>query len=250
MEWSFVVALVALAIGAIAQRTVGMGFGLVVTPVMVLAVGPLEAVLVVNVFGIVACAMIIGRVWRDIDWRGLAWLVLPAIACTIPGILLARAADGDVLKIAVGVLALVGVAVSAGFTRTERSFDGPGLRVPTGALVGLLNSSVGLGAPVIGMFSILSRWEHRVFAATMQPFWILLSLSTVIARELLAPGGGPAWQWWMWLVAVAPVLLGVVAGDRIAARIDQRLARRAVIAFSLLSGVAVLVTGVIGLVAA
>ncbi|GAA2172011.1 TSUP family transporter [Agrococcus versicolor] len=250
MDWSFVVALVALAVGAIAQRTVGMGFGLVVTPTMVLAVGPLEAVLVVNVFGVVACAMIIGRVWRDIDWRGLAWLVVPAIALTIPGILLARAADADVLKIAVGVLALVGVAVSAGFTRSERSFDGPGLRVPTGALVGVLNSSVGLGAPVIGMFAILSRWEHRVFAATMQPFWILLSLSTVVSRQLVAPGGAPPWQWWMWLLAVAPILVGVVAGDRIAARIDQAVARRAVIVFSLLSGIAVLVTGIVGLATA
>jgi len=249
VEWSFVVALVALAIGALAQRTVGMGFGLVVTPTMVLAVGPIEAVLVVNVFGIVACAMIIGRVWRDIDWRGLAWLVVPAIALTIPGILLAQAADADALKIAVGVLALVGVAVSAGFASTERALDGAPLRITTGALVGALNSSVGLGAPVIGMFAILSRWDHRVFAATMQPFWILLSLSTVLSRQVVAPGGAPPWEWWMWLVAVAPVLLGVVVGERVAARIDQRIARRAVIAFSLLSGVAVLVTGIVGLVA-
>lgn len=248
MDLAFLVALLALGVGAIAQRTVGMGFGLVVTPTMVLAVGPLEAVLVVNVFGIVACAMIIGRVWRDIDWRGLAWLVLPAIALTIPGILLARASDADVLKIAVGVLALVGVAVSAGFTRTEHALDGPPLRIGAGALVGALNASVGLGAPVIGMFAILSRWEHRVFAATMQPFWILLSLSTVVARQTIAPGGAPPWEWWMWLVAVAPILVGVLAGERLAARIDQAVARRAVIVFSLLSGVAVLVTGIVGLV--
>ncbi|SDH87368.1 sulfite exporter TauE/SafE family protein [Agrococcus jejuensis] len=247
MEWSFVVALVALAIGALAQRTVGMGFGLVVTPTMVLAVGPVEAVLVVNVFGIVACAMIIGRVWRDIDWRGLVWLVLPAIALTIPGILLAQASDADALKVAVGVLALVGVVVSAGFAKTERSLDGPPLRMASGALVGALNSSVGLGAPVIGMFAILSKWDHRVFAATMQPFWILLSLSTVVSRQLVAPGGAPPWEWWMWLVAIAPVLVGVLAGERIAARIDQAMARRAVIVFSLLSGIAVLVTGIVGL---
>ena len=106
---------------------------------------------------------------------------------------------------------------------------------------------VGLGAPVIGMFAILSTWEHRVFAATMQPFWILLSLSTVVSRQVVAPGGAPRWEWWMWLVAVAPVLVGVVAGERIAARIDQAVARRAVIVFSLLSGLAVLVTGLVGL---
>lgn len=247
MEWSFVVALVALAIGALAQRTVGMGFGLVVTPTMVLAVGPVEAVLIVNVFGIVTCTMIIGRVWRDIDWRGLAWLVVPGMALTVPGILLAQASDADALKIAVGVLALVGVVVSAGFARTERSFDGGAVRVASGALVGALNSSVGLGAPVIGMFAILSKWEHRVFAATMQPFWILLSLTTVVARQIVAPGGAPPWQWWMWIVAVAPVLLGVVVGERIAARIDATSARRAVIGFSLLSGIAVLATGIAGL---
>jgi uncharacterized membrane protein YfcA len=249
MEWSFVVALVALTLGAVAQRTVGMGFGLVVTPTMVLAVGPLEAVLVCNVFGVVVCSLIVWRVWRDIDWRRLAWLLVPAIAMTIPGILLAQAADDDVLKVAVGVLALAGVAVSVGFTRTDRTLDGPAVRIATGGLVGALNSSIGLGAPVIGMFGIVSRWEHHVYAATLQPFWIGLSLSTVVTRSVIASGGAPPWEWWMWVVAVVPLAIGVLAGDRIAARLDQRLARRAVVAFSLLSGIAVLVTGIVGLAA-
>ena len=143
----------------------------------------------------------------------------------------------------------MGVVVSAGFAESKRSLDGAPLRLGSGALVGALNSSVGLGAPVVGMFAILSQWEHRVFAATMQPFWILLSASTVVARQTIAPGGAPAWEWWMWIVAVAPILAGVVGGERIAQRIDQRTARRAVIVFSLLSGIAVLVTGIVGLVA-
>lgn len=44
-------------------------------------------------------------------------------------------------------------------------------------------------------------------------------------------------------------IVGVLAGERLVARIDRAMARRAVIVLSLLSGVAVLVTGIVGLAA-
>lgn len=244
----YVVVCAALAVGAIAQRTVGMGYGLVVTPTVVLAVGPIEGVLVLNVFGTVVCGCIIWRVWRDIDWRMLVWILVPALVMTVPGIVLSLATNADVLKVAVGIIAIIGVAISVGFTRTRHTLGDPVTRVALGGVAGVLNSSVGLGAPAVGVLAIVSRWEHRAFAATMQPFWMLLSAATTLARIAIEPQGAPDWPWWAWLMACAPVLGGVLLGDALAARIDHVLARRLVIAFSVLGGLAVLVAGVVGLV--
>lgn len=243
----FVVVCAALVIGAIAQRTVGMGYGLIVVPTAVLAIGPLEAVLLGNVYGIVVCSFILTRTWRDVDWRRLLWILLPALLLTVPGILISIAVDTDALKIGVGVFAILGVIVSAGFTRTARVIDGPVTRITLGAASGLLNSSVGVGASTAGILGIVTRWDHRVFAATLQPFWVLLSTLTVVMRTVLEPSAAPAWPWWAWIVAAVPLLAGAVVGERVARHVDAVLARRLVIVLSLLGGAAVLVAGVIGL---
>lgn len=244
----FLITCAALALGTVAQRTVGMGFGLVVTPTLVLVVGPLEAVLVMNVFGTVACGIMVPRVWRDIDWRRLALMCVPAVAFVIPGILIASVASLDLLKIVIGGLAIAGVALSAGVLTSARPLTGGATFASLGAATGLLTGGVGLGAPAIAVLNLLSRWDHRSFTATMQPFWLVLSGVTVATRLIFAPEGTPSWPWWAWVIAAVPLLVGAAVGDRIASRIDAVLARRLIIAFSLVAGVTVLIVGVIGLI--
>ncbi|TXP71411.1 TSUP family transporter, partial [Escherichia coli] len=188
---SFFVAMVAMLIGAAGQRMIGMGWGLVVTPAIALAAGPLAAVLVVNVYGMIACVVILPKVWRDVDWRRLLWIALPALALTVPGLLPAKGLDTDLLRIAVGVVAVVGVVISVGFTRAARTHDSAALRVASGGAIGLLNASVGMGAPVVGVYALLSGWQDRTFVATMQPFWVLISGAIVAVRPFVAPEGSP-----------------------------------------------------------
>jgi uncharacterized membrane protein YfcA len=244
---SLVITCVAVLIGAAAQRMIGMGWGLVVTPVVALVAGPLAAVLVVNLYGALACLIILPRVWADIDWRRLSWLMVPAIALMVPGLLLAKGLDTDVLRIAVGIVAVVGVIVSGVFTSTARTIDGPVLRVAAGSTIGLLNASVGMGAPAVGVYSLVSGWQDRTFVASMQPFWAIVSGVIVAVRPFVAPEGAPDWPWWGWLLAVVPVVAGVLLGDRFAHRVDRTVVKWAVIVCSLAGGISLVVAGTLAL---
>jgi uncharacterized membrane protein YfcA len=244
---SFVVALVAVLIGAAGQRMIGMGWGLVVTPAIALVAGPLAAVLVVNLYGAIACLIILPKVWREVDWRRLLWIAVPALAVMVPGLLLAKGLDTDLLRVAVGVIAVTGVVITVAFTTTARTHDGPVLRVATGTAIGLLNSSVGMGAPAVGVYSLVSGWQDRTFVATMQPFWVLISGAIVVVRPFVAPEGSPDWPLWAWLVLAAPVVAGVLLGNRLAHLVSRAVVRWAIIGLSVLGGVALIVTGTLGL---
>lgn len=244
---SFVVALVAVLIGAVGQRVIGMGWGLVVTPAIALVAGPLAAVLVVNLYGAIACLVILPTVWRDVDWRRLLWIAIPAVALMVPGLLLAKGLDTDLLRVVVGVIAIAGVVISVAFTSAARTHDGPVLRVATGTAIGVLNASVGMGAPAVGVYSLVSGWQDRTFVATMQPFWVLVSGAIVVVRPFVAPDGSPDWPLWAWLVLAVPVVAGVLLGNRLAHLVNRTVVRAAIIGLSVLGGGALIVTGAMGL---
>ena len=180
----------------------------------------------------------------------MLWLLLPALPATVAGLLVARAVPTDALRIAVGIVAIAGLLVSVAFTRTEHTLDGPATRIASGLAIGGLNAAVGVGEPPVGVYALVSRWDPRVLAATMQPFWVVLNVATLASRQLLVPEGFPDWPWWAWAGAAAAAALGTVLAHRIAHRVPARVARIAIVVLSLAGGAAVIESGVTGLLAA
>jgi len=240
----------ALLVATVAQRVIGLGFGLIMGPVSVMVAGPIAAVPLNCIFATVGCALMLPGVWRDVDWRRLAWLVLPAIPASVAGLLLARTVPADALRIAVGVVTITGLLLSLAFTRSRHTLDGPATRITAGLAIGGLNAAVGVGATPVGAYALVSRWTPRTMAATMQPFWVVLNLSTLAGRELLVPQGFPEWPWWAWLGASAAAALGTLLAHRIAHLVPERAARVTIVVLSLAGGAAVIASGVAGLLAA
>ncbi|WP_269456979.1 sulfite exporter TauE/SafE family protein [Agrococcus carbonis] len=239
----------ALFVATVAQRVIGLGFGLVMGPVSAIVAGPIAAVPLNCIFAVVACGLMLPGVWRDVDWRRMLWLLVPAVPASIAGLLLAPAVPADALRIAVGVVTIAGVLVSVAFTRTAHTLDGPATRVASGLAIGGFNAAVGVGAPLVGVYALVSRWDPRVLAATMQPFWVVLNLVTLAERQLLVPDGFPDWPWWAWGGASLAAAFGTVLAHRIAHRVPARAARAAIVVLSVAGGVAVIGTGVAGLLA-
>ena len=248
MHWGFASVCVASFVGAVGQRSLGMGFGLVTVPVLVLVVGPLPAVTAANALGAITSAVALAQVWRLVQWRRLLWLLLPALAAVFPGILLARSADDAVLKTVAGTLILVGIGLTLRVRRAQRPVVGDVPVAATGAVAGLLNGSVGVGAPVLGVYAALGDWSQRAYAAALQPFFFVLSVTTVAAKGVLDPAGAVPWPWWAWPIVGGTVVVGVLVGHRVAALLPERTARAIILLISLIGGVSVLWSGVAGLV--
>lgn len=241
---------VAALVGAVGQRALGMGFGLVAMPALVLVLGPLPAVTAINALGVVTSVLVLAQVWRHVDRRRLLRLVIPALVGVAPGILLARVADSDILELVIGALILVGVALTLWMRRAARPLTGDGPVVATGAIAGLLNGSVGVGAPALGLYGTLGDWPQRSYAASLQPFFVALSVTTVVLKSVLDPASAILWSWWQWVLVLVPVAIGVLVGHRIAAHLPERAARTAILLISFLGGVSVLWSGITGLIGA
>lgn len=247
-EVSLAITCVSLVVATIAQRVVGMGFGIIMGPVVAIVAGPHAAVLVANLYSALACGLMVSYLWRHIDWHRLLWLLPPAMVGSVGGLLFARGTDPDLLRVGVGIMAISGVVLSVGFARTEHRLDGPMTRGVSGASIGALNSAVALGAPAIAVYSMLSRWSGPSFSATMQPFWVVLSLVTLAQRQLIAPGGAPDWPVWGWGIAAFATVIGSVTAERVARHVSPHAARIGVVILSLTAGVSVTAVGIDGIV--
>jgi uncharacterized protein len=243
----FALVLLSVVVGAITQRVAGMGFGLVVTPALVLLLGPYDGVVVVNLGGALVAGILIFRVWGDIDWRRYAGLAVAAIVAIIPGSVLALVLPEAALEVTIGALIIVGVIVSIRVGQTTPASHGGALLIAAGATSGLMGTLAGVSGPPIGVYAIATRWPHRTFAATTQPYFLTVSIAALVTKQVISGDQPSALDPWQWAAIIGAVVLALAASEVFYRRIPERWARRAVIGLALLGGVATLIHGAIQL---
>lgn len=233
----------AILIGAMAQRVSGMGFALTAAPVLVLLIGPFDGVLLVNLAGAVSAGIVISRVWRNIDWRQFALLTIPALIAIIPGAYISVLLGGPALQITVGVILVVALTISLLIHRAEKVVPRTPAALLSGVASGFMSATAGIGGPGVAVYAVLTRWEHRTFAATIQPFFVMLGLTSFITKVVLSEQGLPDYEWWVWPLVIVCTLIGLTLGEWVSKIVSVRAARITVIAISYLGGVAAIVDG-------
>jgi uncharacterized membrane protein YfcA len=104
--------LVAVFVGAVAQRVTGLGFALVVAPVLVILLGPFDGVMIVNLCSVLSASLVLSAVWRDVEWRRYRLLAGPAVVGIVPGALLAYLLPEPALEIGIGGLLVAALTTS------------------------------------------------------------------------------------------------------------------------------------------
>lgn len=231
---------VSVLVGASAQRLTGMGFALVASPLLVLLLGPDTGVTVIQFAGIVAAALVLVGVRRDVDWPVLPWLLIPAIIGLAPGVAVVRALPPSVLQIVIGLLVILALAATLASERA-RVFKGRAGASAAGLLSGFMNAAAGVGGPAVVLYRVSVNWPQRPFVATLQVYFIVLSVATIAARGLpeMAASG--------WAVGGVALLVGLVLGDRLAKRVPEPTARTLTVAVALLGAAATVAKGIASL---
>lgn len=232
-----------VAFGSLAQRISGMGFALIAAPFLVLLVGPHEGVILANVASAATAALVLPRVFSHIDWRSYLWLVLPALAGIAPGALLATSLDSSLLELAIGSFLALALVLSISAKRITATLQGPVPRVLAGFFSGLSSAAAGISGPPMSLYAVLSRWPQQTFAATMQPFFLTLGITSVLAKLLLDPGRWPVLPVWFWASLLVALVIGTSLGDRLSRRVSALTARSAMLSFAVLGALAVAVHG-------
>ncbi|MCU1548560.1 MAG: hypothetical protein JWO29_1511 [Arthrobacter sp.] len=243
----FALVLIAVVAGALAQRLAGLGFGLLVSPVLVVLLGPFDGVMIVNLCGAASSLLILSRVWRHVNWRRYAGLALSALAGVVPGAWLASNVPEAPLEICIGVLLIIALLASQRLNRSSWRATGPGPMVSLGFSSGLMNAAAGVGGPAITAYAIATRWDQKSFGATLQPYFVTTGLSSLLMKYLFSGGHLPALEGWQWLSILAAMVLGIAAGDLLSGRVRPGVIRRMVVIVAYAGAVSTMTKGVVEL---
>ncbi|GHD09194.1 hypothetical protein GCM10008096_21610 [Zhihengliuella salsuginis] len=237
-----------IVIGAVAQRVAGLGFAMLVSPFLVLLLGPHLGVFLINVFGTASSLLIIPRVWRDIDWSMYRWLVVSALIGVVPGALIAAIMPSGVLSTVIGALVLLALLASLLLSRADVVVTGKPARAVAGWLSGATTAMAGVGGPAVSAYAVLARWPQRSFAATLQPFFASVASATVVAKLIVDPARTPVLDWWMWILMVLAIVIGIFGGEWLGRYISDRNARLFVLLLAFAGAIMTLVKGITELV--
>lgn len=241
-----------VALGALAQRISGMGFALIAAPFLVLLLGPHEGVIFANVASAATAALVLPRVLAFVEWRTYLWLVLPALVGIAAGSLLATYLDASWLELTIGTFLVLALVVSIfskriAVTATSVAAHRPAARAAAGLLSGVSSAAAGISGPPISVYAVVSRWPQQAFAATVQPFFLTLGVTSVLAKLSLDPSRWPELSIWLWLGLLGALLIGTSFGDVLSRRVPVAVARVIMLSFAVLGALSVAVHGLLTL---
>lgn len=223
-------------LGAVTQRTTGLGLALVGGPFLVAILGPRDGVSFGNALQVVLCLVVLVRTRRGVDVRAAALLLAGAVVVVPLGALVVDALPEGPLLVVVGLLALAAVALSI-VPRLGAWLDGTPGALAAGAVAGFVNVTAGVGGPALSAFALARRWSMAVFVPTAQVVLLVVNLLALVGKGAPALGGA------VWLTGLAGIAVGVVLGDLVHRRLSAATARRAVVVLALAGGVATVVRG-------
>lgn len=224
--------------GASSQRVTGLGFALVSAPLLVLAAGAYDGVLLANLLSVAVSVSVLATTWRDAEWRRGLLLSLPALATVPLGAWTARALPEAVMTTVIGVLTVAALALVA-FRPLLRLPRDPYGAVAAGSASGFMNAAAGVGGPALVVYAMSRRWQHARFVATSQVCFLSANAASVTAK------GFPRIPAWDLTVSFAALAAGVLLGHLLAGRIPAAAARRAVLALALAGSSLAVVRGVL-----
>lgn len=236
-------ALAAVLVGTVLQRVSGTGVGLVVAPVLSLLMGPGAGALATNAATTCSGFLITLSVRRLVEWRHAAVLVTSALPGIMAGALVVRWVPSAWLQVAVGAVVLAALTITRFSPATPRASRRAAV-VPAGLIGGFFNSTAGVAAPAMVVYSRVTRWDQVRFAATMQPVFMSMGILSTVSK--LAAGVHftlPVPALAALAALVATVLAGIVAGTWLAQHLSKATAQKLAMALAAAGGVVVLVRG-------
>ena len=228
-------------VGAVAQRSTGMGFALLASPFLTLVLGPFEGILVANVCGTVASLLNLTQVWRDVDWRRAAILVPMGVVGVVPGAIAVLLLPTAPLMIGVSAVVIIGLGLTM-MLRGRTLPSSKALAATGGLASGFMNVTAGVGGPGVVVYARVTGWPHHRFAATAQLHFLALGITSLAAKQALPtlPAIG-------WAALLVSLILGLLVGNRLATKIEPALAMRLVMSVAMAGAILALGRGITSL---
>jgi uncharacterized membrane protein YfcA len=227
--------LVAVAVGAVIQGSIGFGYAFVAVPVLALlypeAVPVTPLLLALPMTGLMTL-----REWRSIDVTGFFLITAARAVGTAAGIALLVLIPADFLSVLVGLLIMtVALAsfLSPNFEVNNKT------RIAGGITSGITSTTAAIGgAPLALIYQDRSGAELRSTLAISFIVGIVMSLA-----GLALAGKVERWHFVLALQLLPGLLVGLWASRWVVERLNERWLRPAVLTFAAVTGLAVVFLG-------
>ena len=235
-------AVVAVFCGAFVRGYSGFGSSMIWVSSLSLVFPPLLVVPAVFLLEIAVSINLLPKVWREVEWRSLRWLLVGAVVATPAGLYLLAALPDTPVRIAISLAILTtSILLWRGFAL--RAVPGAGPAAATGLLAGAMNGAIGFGGPPAILFYFSSPATVGVSRASVIAF--LFGLDAIGAAMAAGQGLYDADVLVLALVLVVPVLVGISLGNRRFLKADPERFRRYVLILLAALSVAVLARAVV-----
>ncbi len=210
-----------LVVGAAVQGLVGLGLGLVAAPVTMLLEPRLMPGLLLWLAMLLPLVTLV-REHHDIDWRGLAWAGSARVPGTVAGVWLLHVFSVRALGVAVGVMVLLSVLVTARAVVvpvTRASLVGAGLAS------GVTGTATSIGGPPMAL--LLQHRHPAQIRSTLGVYFVLgagLSLA-----GLGATGGLDRGTFLLAMLMVPCLVLGFLVSRAVHRRVPAHRVRAGVL---------------------
>ena len=218
--------LVVIAIGACTQRISGMGLGLLGGPVLMIMLGPVEGIMVVNVLAVINAAATTMTVRDHVDWKKFAQIAPVMIFGSIPAAFLLSSKDYPPVKVMDGGANLVAQQLVTLGRKFVPPMEGTGPAISAGILGGFTNTLAGVAGPVITVYAQAARWPHQVYAATLQPIFMVGGIISVLTKLFVGAGQFNNVSWLIWPAGVIGMAIGIPLGVYLSKRIPRNIAHK------------------------
>lgn len=236
--------------GTALQRISGMGLGLIAAPALSLIIGPISGILLVNVLATINAASNTYAMREHVDWGRFAPIGASLVLGAVPGAFLIRAVSPDLLLVVVGALLLIALSVVTLGKRYVPNIEGVVPSAIAGAIGGFMNTLAGVAGPAITVYAQAARWPKEIYAATLQPIFLVSGALSFTIKEVTGAANFAAVTTSTWVVGLVAMVLGIVAGTKVAPRVSAAKGYRIALGLAVFGGLTALVRGIIGLAGA
>lgn len=225
-----------VVVAAVVRAFTGFGFALLAIPLLVLVLPPAQVIPFIFLLELVIGVTLLPRLWHEVDFRGLRWLLPGAVLATPAGGYLLLAASAQTLRLGIGLVVVAAALLMARGLRF-RTRPGAAASFGTGLISGTLNGAAGIPGPPVVLFYLATPAADSVSRASLIAYF---TVTDALGLAVAGWNGLVVWDTLLWALWLTPaILIGSVAGQLAFRRADPAIFRRIVL-------IVLLVTGLIG----
>jgi len=225
----------AVIVAAFIQGATGVGFALIVAPVLAFLAPDLVPVCVL----VLMIPLNVYVAWREraaLDRSGAGWITAGRFAGTFGGLWLLVALTSRQLSILIGtatIIAAIATLIAPTFTPGKRAY------VAAGVITGVAETATGIGGPPLALV-----YQHQGAATLRSTLAFCFLVGQLMSLAMLAIAGRVSKpQLSAALVLLPMVILGAAMSRLIHSRVGGRKLRAFVLIFAIVSGALVLGSG-------